>query len=101
MLFDAVAVFDFAAAFECCRLHYPSAKSGYDAGGFFRGWELQTGVMAYRRNHRMAAFWNATAVGARVHMHMHMHTHAHTHTHTHARTHTLTLTHAHCEKGNK
>ena len=62
MLFDALEVFELAAAFECCRIHYSSggASKGSDERGFFSGWEMQTGVMAYRRTPRVAAFWQET-----------------------------------------
>lgn len=61
LLFDAVKTFELAAAFECCRINYVSSNTPYDASGFFRGWELQTGVMAYRTTSRVAAFWAAAA----------------------------------------
>eukprot|EP00966_Prymnesium_polylepis_P280558 6482216-Prymnesium_polylepis.1 len=46
VLFDALGRFDLAAAFECCRLDWSDARTPYDARGFFKGWEMQTGVMA-------------------------------------------------------
>ena len=60
MLFDALNDFDLAAAFECCRIDYTASSTPYDATGFFRGWEIQTGVMALRRGERLDAFWQAT-----------------------------------------
>ena len=56
-MFDALKQFDLAAAFECCRLDWSAKTTPYDAKGFMRGWELQTGVMAFRRNVRIDAFW--------------------------------------------
>ena len=56
-LFEALDTFELAAAFECCRIDYSSPRLAYDPGGFMRGWEMQTGVMAYRRAPRVDAFW--------------------------------------------
>mmetsp|Transcript_29041 Transcript_29041/g.60951 ORF Transcript_29041/g.60951 Transcript_29041/m.60951 type:complete len:409 (+) Transcript_29041:276-1502(+) len=56
-LFEALTKFDLAAAFECCRLSWADTARPYDARGFMKGWEMQTGVMAYRRNGRVAQFW--------------------------------------------
>jgi len=62
MLFSALAHFELASAFECCRIHWQSVARHplADVRGFFHGWEMQTGVMAYRRTPRVAAFWQAT-----------------------------------------
>ena len=60
MLFEALGYFDLAASFECCRIDYTSASIPYDQSGFMRGWEMQTGVMAYRRSPRLDAFWAET-----------------------------------------
>ena len=57
MLFSALEHFDLATAFECCRLDYTSSGVGYDRSGFMRGWEMQTGVMAYKRGARLDSFW--------------------------------------------
>jgi len=58
-LFTLLDDYDLAAAFECCRVLYSSGKP-YDPSGHLRGWEMQTGVMAYRRNERVTAFWEET-----------------------------------------
>lgn len=59
MLFGALERgFDLAAAFECCRKDWHTSGKPYDASGFMRGWELQTGVMALRaKSPRVDAFW--------------------------------------------
>ena len=60
MLFDALNDFDLAAAFECCRIDYTASSTPYDATGFFRGWEMQTGVVAYNTNApSVKQFWAA------------------------------------------
>ena len=61
LLFSALDHFDLATAFECCRIAWTSSTTPFDAQGFFKGWEMQTGVMAYRKNERVASFWAATA----------------------------------------
>ena len=61
MLFDALEHFELAAAFECCRVDWGSAHLPYDKAGFFRGWEMQTGVMAQRRSPAVADFWRTAA----------------------------------------
>ena len=55
LLFSALDQFDLAAAFECCRLDYGDAARGHDRTGLMYGWEMQTGVMAYRRSPRVDA----------------------------------------------
>ena len=60
LLFDALRTFELAAAFECCRVEYGSPNTPYDSRGFFRGWEMQTGVMAMRKTPRVAQFWENT-----------------------------------------
>ena len=60
MLFAALEHFELAAAFECCRIDYGYSALNFDKDDFFRGWEMQTGVMAYRKTPRLAAFWQAT-----------------------------------------
>lgn len=57
MLFDVLNTFDLAAAFECCRIDWKDAKTPYDKSGFMRGWEMQTGVMAFRNSPRVRDFW--------------------------------------------
>ena len=60
MLFSTLDHFDLATAFECCRIDYGASSTPYDRSGFMLGWEMQTGVMAYRRSSRVDAFWQAT-----------------------------------------
>lgn len=48
-LFSLLRSFDLAAAFECCRLRWAEPRLPYDRTGLMRGWEMQTGVMAYVR----------------------------------------------------
>jgi hypothetical protein len=48
-LFSLLDAFDLAAAFECCRLRWSDPKTPYDRTGLMKGWEMQTGVMAYAR----------------------------------------------------
>lgn len=36
-LFDALDRFELAAAFECCRIHWPEKRVSYDDTGFFKG----------------------------------------------------------------
>lgn len=57
-LFGALDRFDLAAAFECCRVYWSASLTPYDAAGFFKGWELQAGVMAYRHSPRVSKFWS-------------------------------------------
>ena len=59
MLFKTLNVFELAAAFECCRIDWSDSKRPYDKSDFFLGWEMQTGVMAYKRTPRVSAFWAA------------------------------------------
>jgi hypothetical protein len=61
MLFDALGEFELAATFECCRVSWSASNRPFDKDGFFRGWELQTGVMAYKQTERVANFWRAAA----------------------------------------
>ena len=61
MLFEALDRFELAAAFECCRVDWSSSATPFDGGGFFRGWEMQTGVMAQRRSPAVAQFWRTAA----------------------------------------
>ena len=44
------------AAFECCRLNYGASHNPFDSSDFMLGWEMQTGVMAYKRGPRLDAF---------------------------------------------
>ena len=60
LLFDALRTFELAATFECCRVEYSNPNQPFDTRGFFRGWEMQTGVMAVRRSPRVTQFWQAT-----------------------------------------
>lgn len=60
LLFSTLDHFDLASAFECCRIDYSSSGLPYDRNGFMRGWEMQTGVMAYRRTQRLDDFWAET-----------------------------------------
>lgn len=39
------------------RLKWETTALGYDRDGPLRGWEMQTGVLAYKRNARTLAFW--------------------------------------------
>ncbi|KAL1529165.1 hypothetical protein AB1Y20_000124 [Prymnesium parvum] len=57
MLFNILSRFELAAAFECCRLYWPTKHVPYDEHGFFQGWEMQTGVMAYRKSPNVVRFW--------------------------------------------
>jgi hypothetical protein len=59
MLFESLqGGFDLSAAFECCRKDWGNSNAPYDAGGYMRGWEMQTGVMAFRpKSPRIDAFW--------------------------------------------
>ena len=60
LMFSTLESFDLAAAFECCRLDYQRITLGYDPSGLLMGWEMQTGVMAYKRSNRLTRFWEAT-----------------------------------------
>jgi len=60
-LFSVLGKFDLAAAFECCRLKWGDEKLGFDKTGLLRGWEMQTGVLAYVKNRRTDAYWAEAA----------------------------------------
>jgi len=66
LLFKGLGVFELLAAFECCRALWKERPGDHmrvaerhDPLDFFAGWEMQTGVMAYRRTERVRRFWAA------------------------------------------
>ena len=62
MLFELLKTYDLAAAFECCRVFWSDSTRPYDAADAqLRGWEMQTGVLAYRRVPRVHKFWEEAA----------------------------------------
>ena len=66
-LFRALDRYDLAAAFECCRIKWSDSKKlKFAESAMLKGWEMQTGVMAYRRNEAMGRYWElATATYVR------------------------------------